>query len=370
MAKTKLKVGILYGGKSVEHEVSLQSAKNVAEALDKSRYEPVMLGISKDGRWKLYPVEHFVDNSDDPAKICLPPGGISVSLSPECRGKLSGRGDLPRLDLVFPILHGPFGEDGTIQGLLKLAGLPFVGSSVAASAAGMDKDMMKRLFRDAGIPIARFITVEKGGTLPAFEEASMEVSADHSAGRPLFVKPANIGSSVGVGKVHNKEEYQAKIAEAFKYDRKVLIEEFIEGREVECAVLGNRNAQASLPGEVITKHDFYSYEAKYIDTAGAELVIPAKLESDAVKRIQYLALRSFKAVCAEGLARVDGFLRSDGSFVVNEINTMPGFTAISMYPKLWGATGISYADLIDRLIQLGIERFQEEAALKTSYLSV
>jgi D-alanine-D-alanine ligase len=264
--------------------------------------------------------------------------------------------------VAFPILHGPFGEDGTVQGLLKLADIPFVGAGVLGSAAGMDKDVMKRLLRDAGIPIGKFITLRGGpANAPSFADAAGELGA------PFFVKPANMGSSVGVSKVYDEDGCRAALDEAFRFDSKVLIEENIPGREIECSVLGNDNPAASLPGEVRPSKEFYSYEAKYIDSNGAVLEIPAKLPPETVRRVQELAVKTFQTLECQGLSRVDFFLRDSGEVIVNEINTMPGFTKISMYPKLWEASGLGYRELIDRLIQLAIERFNAEKGLATSY---
>ena len=371
----KLRVGILFGGKSAEHEVSLQSAKNVYDAIDRDKYEPVLIGIDKSGRWLLNEESRFLLNADDPRRIQLNTSSDEVALVPQSRGAISNLSAIRHgaetgaIDVVFPILHGPFGEDGTVQGLLKLADIPFVGAGVLASAAGMDKDVMKRLFRDAGIPIGKFRTIRSGGAIPDFEELCAAL------GSPLFIKPANMGSSVGVSKVHKTEEYLPALRAAFEYDTRVLIEEFIQGRELECSVLGSPfgssddgsgGIQASVPGEVKSSHEFYSYDAKYIDENGAALEIPADVPAETAARIQELAIAVFKAVCCEGLARVDFFLKDDGSLVVNEINTMPGFTRISMYPKLWEASGLSYTALIDRLIALAIERFERESRLKTS----
>jgi D-alanine-D-alanine ligase len=263
------------------------------------------------------------------------------------------------LDVVFPVLHGPFGEDGTVQGLLKLANIAFVGAGVLGSAVGMDKDVMKRLLRDAGIPIARFIVVNG--------HSSEKISFDYAReqlGLPVFVKPANLGSSVGIHKVKNREEFEQAVDDAFNYDNKILIEECIHGREIECSVLGNANAIASVPGEILPRHEFYSYEAKYLDENGAVLEVPAKLTPAISERIRELAIKVFSVLCCEGMARVDFFLRDGEDLIVNEINTIPGFTRISMYPKLWEASGISYSELIGRLIQLAIERFDREKRLK------
>jgi D-alanine-D-alanine ligase len=273
---------------------------------------------------------------------------------------------------VFPILHGPFGEDGTVQGLLKLADIPFVGSGVLGSAVGMDKDVMKRLLRDAGIPIGKFLALRSHQRVPSYREIA------EFLGPTLFIKPANMGSSVGIGKVHGEGEYLGALEEAFRYDSKIIIEEFIRGRELECAVLGNEEAKASGIGEVIPRHEFYSYDAKYLDEQGAALVIPAELSGNLTERIRELAVKTFKALCCQGLSRVDFFLRDEPPagapaganaaerILVNEINTMPGFTRISMYPKLWEAAGISYTELITRLIELAIGRFREERNIITS----
>jgi D-alanine-D-alanine ligase len=378
----KLNVGILCGGKSAEHEVSLQSAKNIYEAMDRNKFNPILIGIEKNGRW-VYGAHHkvsdFIDHDDDPKKICLKPARRDAArrktvrqdtvlrqaaLLPKSGGLLSVSGDPPstvKLDVIFPILHGPFGEDGTVQGLLKLAELPFVGPGVLGSAAGMDKDVMKRLFRDSGIPIGKFLVLRDGEPVPSFAETAGKL------GTPVFVKPANMGSSVGISKVRNEDEFRAAVTNAFRYDTKIILEENIPGREIECSVLGNEDPRASLPGEVRAAKDFYSYEAKYLDAAGAALEIPAKLPETAVRKIQALAIRAFQALECQGLSRVDFFLTDSGEVVVNEINTMPGFTKISMYPKLWEAGGLGYTELITRLIELAVARFKKEQKLKTSY---
>ena len=334
------KVGILFGGKSAEHEISLLSAKNIYDAIDKNIFEPVLIKIEKSGKWQMDAVSQF--------------------------------------DVIFPILHGPFGEDGTMQGFLKLAGLPFVGPGVLGSAAGMDKDVMKRLLRDAGIPIGKFIALGSHEQAPSFSEVQAALAPNGLESQPIFIKPANMGSSVGISKVNNESEYSAALKEAFLYDAKIIMEEFIPGREIECAVLGNEEPVASVPGEIIPAHEFYSYDAKYLDEKGASLQIPAKLDKETTKRVQDTAVKVFKTLCCEGLSRVDFFLRTDGSsaaqpssaaqleIIVNEINTMPGFTRISMYPKMWEASGISYTDLITRLIELAFNRFEKERKLKTS----
>ncbi|GHT79417.1 D-alanine--D-alanine ligase [Spirochaetia bacterium] len=360
----KIRVGILFGGKSAEHEVSLQSAKNVFEAIDREKYEPVLIGIDKSGRWLLNDASKFLLNADDPKRIRLNQDSKPVALPPQSGGLISNLDTLAHegiIDVIFPILHGPFGEDGTVQGLLKLADIPFVGAGVLGSAVGMDKDVLKRLLRDGGVPIGKYIALQSHEAVPGFAAVTAAL------GLPLFIKPANMGSSVGVSKVHNEAEYRASIQAAFEYDRKIVIEEFIQGRELECAVLGNGTPAASVPGEVISTHEFYSYDAKYLDENGAALQIPAKVPPQTAAEIQRLAIKTFQVLSCEGLGRVDFFLRDNGELLVNEINTMPGFTKISMYPKLWEASGIPYRTLIDRLIELAIDRYQKERVLKTSY---
>ena len=360
----KIRVGILYGGKSAEHEVSIKSAKNIIDALDKNKYEPVLIGIDKTGRWLSDAGSRLLLKGE---KIDKTEANNIVALAAQDNGRvieISKSEASEAVDVFFPVLHGPFGEDGTIQGLLKLANVPFVGAGVLGSAVGMDKDVMKRLLRDAGIPIAKFLVYKKHELAEiSFKKIKKELSL------PFFVKPANLGSSVGVSKVRSEEEFKKAIDSAFLYDNKILIEENISGREIECSVLGNEKPIASLPGEITPSHEFYSYEAKYLDENGAELKIPAELSKSTMKNIQKLAIKTFEVLCCEGMARVDFFLTQDGKIIVNEINTIPGFTSISMYPKLWEASGISYSKLIDMLIDLAIERFDRDAKLKTSVIS-
>lgn len=363
----KIKVGILFGGKSAEHEVSLQSAKNIVQAIDKEKYDVVLLGIDKQGRWYLNEQSQFLLNEENPKLISLNKSGENIALVTGKSGvqeliSLSGGQSHGKLDVVFPIMHGTYAEDGTIQGLLKLLDIPFVGAGVLGSAASMDKDIMKRLLRDAGLPIGDFLVFTK---TKINELNFADITA--SLGLPFFVKPANLGSSVGIHKVHNEEEFMPAIIDAFQFDTKIIIEETIDGREIECSVLGNENPIASIPGEIIPQHEFYSYEAKYIDESGAKLEVPAKLSEDMVVEIQKLAVQTFQVLCCEGMARVDIFLTKDNEFYVNEINTIPGFTKISMYPKLWELSGINQTELIDKLIQLAIERHENEKQLKTSF---
>ena len=320
MKKGKLKIGVLFGGKSAEHEVSIISAKNIIKALDKEKYQIFPVKIDKNGKFNL--------------------------------------NTLKKIDVIFPVLHGPFGEDGSMQGLLKILNLPFVGSSVLGSAVSMDKEIMKKLFKEAGIPIGKFIVLKYGEKI-TFEKVKKEL------GMPVFVKPVNMGSSVGISKGKNKKEYDTAIKEAFKFDLKVIIEENIAGREIECSVLGNNNPIASLPGEIIANQEFYSYDAKYISQESV-VEIPAKLPRATIKKIQELAVKTFKILNCEGMGRVDFFIKKNGQVIVNEINTIPGFTNISMYPKLWEASGLPTGKLLDKLIALAIERFKRESKLKTT----
>lgn len=362
----KIRVGILFGGKSAEHEVSLQSAKNIIEAIDKKKYEVVLIGIDKKGQWYLSEASRLLLHADNPKLIKLNKTNDNVALVPGKNEKqlisLSNYQPAGPIDIVFPVLHGPFGEDGTVQGLLKLANVPFVGASVLGSAVAMDKDVAKRLLRDAGIPTAKFLV---------FNQSMLDeiyfTEIKGQLGLPFFIKPANLGSSVGIHKIKNRKQFDDVAKDAFKYDSKILFEEYIEGREIECSVLGNDDPIASVPGEVIPQHEFYSYEAKYIDENGAILEIPAKLPESVIKKVKELAVKAFKVLCCEGMARVDFFLRDNKEVIVNELNTIPGFTKISMYPKLWEVSGISYTELIDRLIQLALQRFEKEKKLKTSF---
>lgn len=369
--KEKIHVAVLFGGRSAEHEVSLRSATSIVEALDKDKYDVTLIGIDKGGQWHLNDSSENLLKSANPKLLALNNAtNNTVTLVPwEESEQLipanTKRGQLAqvhkKIDIVFPVLHGTYGEDGTIQGLLKLANLPFVGPSVLGSAVGMDKDVAKRLLRDAGIKVAKWVCFRKSdrGKID-FDAVASEL------GLPLFVKPANLGSSVGVRKVKNEGDFADALAHAFKFDTKIIIEEFISGREIECAVLGNSAPIASIPGEIIPQHEFYSYEAKYMDENGAKLEIPAKLCADVVKEVQEMAIKTFKVLCLEGMSRVDFFLSEKHGLLINEVNTIPGFTSISMYPKLWEASGVPFKELVNRLLELAIERFEAENALQTT----
>jgi D-alanine-D-alanine ligase len=357
MLVKKLKIAVLSGGKSSEHEVSLQSAKNVIAAIDKEKYEIIPIGIDKDGSWWMYENFNYLLNENDPKNIKLNPNaGEQVVLLPQVGRSLyslSKNKVVERIDCAFSLLHGNFGEDGNTQGLLNLAGVPFVGSDVLGSAVGMDKDVTKRLLRDAGIPVSKFVTLQKG------EHFNLASVFEH-LGSTVFVKPANEGSSVGVSKAKTKEELKQAILNAFQYDTKILIEEFVDGREIECAILGNLNPKASVIGEIKPNHEFYSYEAKYLDADGAKAIVPADISEETAQKVKEISIKAFKVLCCSGLARVDFFLKKDGSLLINEINTLPGFTKISMYPQLWQETGMTYSELITNLIDLAIEKSENE----------
>ena len=359
----KIRVAILFGGRSAEHEVSLQSARNVYNAIDKNKYDVILIGIDHDGRWHLNDAKQFLLHEDKPGEISLKNGTGNLALVPgEEAHTVVNVGDsrpVAAIDVVFPVLHGPYGEDGTVQGLLKLADIPFVGSGVLGSAVGMDKDVMKRLFDQAGLPQARFLSYNYS------QKSDLDFDkVVQSLGLPLFVKPANMGSSVGIGKIHNRDEFSVLIDRAFEYDNKIVLEENILAREIECSVLGNDHPRASVPGEVVASHEFYDYDAKYLDQAGARLEIPAKLNKKTTENVQSIAIKAFKSLCCSGMARVDFFLKKDGTILINEVNTIPGFTRISMYPKLWEFSGVSYSELIDRLIELALEKHRAEKRLK------
>jgi D-alanine-D-alanine ligase len=364
----KLRVGVIFGGQSGEHEVSLVSARSVMAALDPDKYEIVPIGITHTGRWLTSgdPLARLAAGGAEAADAGGRGQGAGVKgaereLVPGATG-----GRFPALDVIFPVLHGPFGEDGTIQGLLDLAGVPYVGCGVLASAVGMDKIASKAVFAAAGLPQARYLAFIRR----EWERNPAEVIAriEAALAYPLFVKPANLGSSIGISKARDAGELAAALTEAARYDRRLLVEEGVpNAREIECSVLGNDDPRASVPGEVVPSNEFYDYAAKYIDGKSA-LLIPAPLPAALAAHIQEMAVRAYKALDASGLARVDFLLNSaTEELFINEANTMPGFTAISMYPKLWEATGLSYAEICDRLIELALERHQDRTRSQTSY---
>ena len=350
----RLRVALLYGGRSGEHEVSLRSAASVASGLA-ALHDVVLVLVDKSGRWLLQP---------GPAPA--PEGGTPVFLaaSPPDAGRLRRLSDASvaaEPDVYFPVLHGPFGEDGTVQGLFELAAVPYVGAGVAASAAAMDKELMKALFARAALPQGRYAVVRASS--PTSPDALVA-----ELGVPLFVKPANLGSSVAVSKVKSRAELPEALGAAFAYDRKAIVEAAIDGREIEVSVLGNEQPSASLPGEIVPDREFYDYDSKYSAESRTQLLIPAPLDPETTREARELAVRAFQAVDACGYARVDFFVeRGSGRVLLNEINTIPGFTSISMFPKLWGATGLGFEDLLGRLVELARERRADRARLKVDY---
>lgn len=367
----KTKVAVIFGGKSGEHEVSIVSATNVVAALDPAKYEVTLIGIDKEGRWLLPDQTLLLAHSANPRLVKLSQEQKTVSLVPFQNSQqlvpLDGKGEGRVFDVVFPVLHGTYGEDGTIQGLLELAQIPYVGSGVLGSSVGMDKDVARRLMAAAGIPVVPTKVIRKHEF-----EASPQRWADvlvKEFGLPFFVKPANMGSSVGVHKIKSASEVESLLRDAFRYDIKVLVEKAVAARELECAVLGHHQPKASVVGEIVPQAEFYSYEAKYIDEDGALLKIPCDpCPEGVIPRLQELAIRAFQALELRGMARVDFFLdRQTDELYLNEVNTIPGFTQISMYPKLWQASGLSYSQLLDELIRLALEAHAEKKSLLTSY---
>lgn len=357
----KIRVGIVYGGRSGEHEVSLQTAKAVINAFDFEKYEVFPIYITRNGQWKsgaplLAPVDSVNalchEHSETSADVqSLQPIFHQIATSEDA-------GERAVIDVVFPLLHGTYGEDGTIQGLLEMAGIPYVGAGVLASAVGMDKVMMKKVFAQEGLPqcIYRHFTRSQWEKDASFFIMEIEIAL----GYPCFVKPANLGSSVGISKADHREELIAAVTEAFRYDRKVIVEEFIDAREIEVSVLGNDSPRASVPGEIVSSGEFYDYHAKYTD-GKSTMIIPADIPEETAKEMRDMAIRAFQAIDGSGLSRVDFFLRnSDNAVLINEINTMPGFTPFSMYPLLWKESGVSYRELLDELIELGLERYNEK----------
>ena len=341
---------ILCGGESGEHEVSLQSAKSIIQYIPKDKYRVIPVGISKKGNWVTG--DPLFINENDPSNI-----GLAGDLEPAIleKGKLNGQ----KIDVIFPIIHGTYGEDGCLQGLLQMQHAPYVGSGVLGSAVGMDKDIMKRLLLPAGIRCARHVVIsQRRKDRPSYRDISSEL------GEILFVKPCNLGSSIGISKCRNREGYDRAVEYALEFDKKVIVEEFVDGREIEISVLGNEKVEVSIPGEIIPGEEFYSYNSKYIDSNATELKIPAQLDADVINEIQAVAKKAFLLLELEGMARIDFFVKKNGEVWLNEVNTLPGFTNISMYPKLWEASGIPYPELIDRLLQLAIERYNLEKNLK------
>lgn len=373
MAK-KLRVGVIFGGRSGEHEVSVRSARSVIEAIDKSKYEVVPIAITKEGNWLAPAAAAELLPADTQRRLSAQTLGTSredvAIVGDPSRNGLMTLGDddrSQRLDVVFPVLHGTYGEDGTLQGLLEMASIPFVGCGTLASSCGMDKVTMKALFKQAGLPICRHTWLLRS----EWEDDQQKVfrRIKREIGFPCFVKPANLGSSVGVSKATDKASLTKAINLAARYDRKIMVEEMVEGREIECGVIGNDEPRASLPGEYIIHEEtarFLDYTEKYSGTGNNEFIVPARISKSVIKKIQTMAAIAYKAIDAAGLSRVDFFLKPDGELLVNEVNTLPGLTDVSGFPKMWEATGVPFAKVIDQLIELAVQRHRERARNETS----
>lgn len=349
---------ILCGGKSAEHEISLKSARNIVAAMDKASFLPILVVVSRQGCWHVVNESAFFNQATLFDEMLLSGEICTLMRLPEQTILMTISGKQLSIDAAFPLVHGPMGEDGTLQGLLEMMSIPYVGSGVLSSAIGMDKDILKQLLAKNNIPVGPFITITDKNQIPTYEEVSQRLNSNI-----LFIKPSVMGSSVGISKVNNKDQYQAAVEQAFLYSFKVLVEKNIPGREVECAILGNLDPMASCVGEIVPHHEFYSYEAKYLDPNGAELIIPAKLPATLAEEVRRLAVLAFKAIECKGFARVDFFISPDNTIYVNELNTIPGFTAISMYPKMWEASGLGYTMLISKLIELAYEEFAAKSAI-------
>lgn len=366
----KPRVAVIFGGRSGEHEVSLMSAACVLDAIDRDRFEVVPIGITKEGRWLLTTdpmrvlAEGVVREGGTPVALLRGAAGKAVLCAAGPHDLLAASTPVGQIDVAFPVLHGPLGEDGTVQGLFDLAGIPYVGAGVLASALGMDKALQKELFERHGIPVVRYCAVMRRDL--ERDEASVVARAE-ALGYPCFVKPANLGSSVGITKAHDRAELAAGLRLAAEYDRKLVVEEGIDGRELECSVLGNDDPVASVVGEILPSREFYDYAAKYLDSR-SRVAIPADIPDEVSRQVRDLSVRAFKALDAAGMARVDFFLEhGSGRVIVNELNTIPGFTRISMYPMLWAASGLSFCDLVTRLIELALERHADRARNEVSY---
>ncbi len=365
----KINVGIIFGGRSEEHEVSLMSATSIIKAIDKDKYNVIPLGITKEGRWMLYngPIEEIESGGWEGISNKLlqdKPQEGTFSIIPIGSKEVQDSGNMPpylenKIDVIFPALHGPYGEDGTIQGLLEIANIPYVGTGVLASSLCMDKAYAKKIFEIEGLPVVEYLVIMRNRLKIHIKDYISII--EKSFGYPVFVKPANLGSSVGISKCHDKDELIAGLYEAAKHDRRIMAERSVDCREIECAVLGNDEPEASVVGEVVPSHEFYDYESKYFDDGKSKLIIPAEISEEKSQEIRQMAITAYKALDCSGLSRVDFFIEKDTENVyINEINTMPGFTKYSMYPQLWQKTGLPYDQLIDKLIQLAIERFEEK----------
>ncbi|MEE9371610.1 MAG: D-alanine--D-alanine ligase family protein [Saprospiraceae bacterium] len=363
---SKLNVAVFFGGKSAEHEISLISAQNVIKSLDRQKYIPILIAIDQTGKWYYQSDEALLFVTDDPKKIKILDKSAPVILSPVANDHRLFHSEslrvIDKVDIIYPVLHGTYGEDGAIQGLAKMANLPCVGCGILGSSVGMDKEIMKRVLSANGINNAPYVTIRRNDNpYPDYKEVSNKL------GNHLFVKPANMGSSVGITYVKKAEDYPKALEYAFQYDNKIIIESKVNGREVECAVMGNLDPKASIVGEVIPKDGFYSYESKYIDEGGAVLEVPAKISGEELKKIQKLSITTYKVLECRGISRVDMFLTPSGECFVNEINTLPGFTKISMYPMLWKLSGVPIEALVDQLIQYAIKEHQDMENLEVTF---
>ena len=358
---SKINVAILFGGRSPEHKISLLSAQNVIKSIDREKYHPILIGIDKSGQWHYHHKSISLLHPDNVSKITLDDTSYKVWLSQNTNERTlisqSTTEIIDKIDVIFPVLHGTYGEDGSVQGLAKTAGIACVGCGILGSAIGMDKDIMKRVLRDSNIKVSKGITIRN--TIDGIDYKDVATELGHE----LFIKPANLGSSVGVSYSDNRDRFYEALGKALQYDNKVIVEQKIVGREIECAVLGNHDPKASIPGEIVPKSAFYSFDNKYVDDKGAALHIPAELNEDQVKRIQKLSIETYTVLECRGMARVDMFLTEGDELVINEINTIPGFTNISMYPKLWEASGVSQTDLISELIELAIHEHDRITSL-------
>ena len=363
---TKLNVAIVFGGKSAEHEISLISAQNVVKSIDRTKYQPILISIDQDGKWYHQANEELLYKTDDPKKIKIEDKSVPVMLSPVADDHRLFNSinleELGKVDIIYPILHGTYGEDGAIQGLAKMANLPCVGSGILGSSVGMDKEIMKKILSANDIKNAPYITLRKSDKqYPGYSEIKKIL------GDELFVKPSNMGSSVGITYVKKEGEYSKALDYAFQYDNKIIIESKVNGRELECAVMGNLDPKASIVGEIIPKDGFYSYESKYIDEDGAVLEVPAAITKAELRAIQELSIKTYKVLECRGLTRVDLFMKKSGECYINEINTMPGFTKISMYPTLWKMSGVSIKELVNNLIDYAIEDHQTLTELDVKF---
>lgn len=355
----KIRIAVLFGGKSVEHKISLKSAKNIIDHLDQEKFDPVLIGIDPRGSW-FYLKEYKTDVTRGN------PLALKLNQKEDPFYIISSHQSIGKIDVVFPILHGTDGEDGSIQGLLRSINIPFVGSGVLGSSIAFDKLISKKLLLQANIPSARYMAI----SITERDQIQFE-DVQAQLGLPFFIKPIASGSSVGVFKIKEKDHFERALTDAFQYDNTLLVEEFIEGREIECAVMGNNPVETSLPGEIriVGNHDFYSFDAKYVDDTGAELDMPAKLPEDAIKKIQELAKRAYKALSCEDYSRVDMFLKKNGDILINEVNTIPGFTHISMFPQLWTFAGMTYTQLITKLVSFALERHRQFIRIKRDFES-